>query len=119
MKSIVPWKALIDLIERNYPKNNSKGGRPPYPLETMLRIHLMLQWYDLSDPTKENTLIEVPTMCRFAGIDLISARIPDEATILAFRHLLEKHNLDDQIYCFVEDFVYKAIKAHLKTKAWP
>jgi len=77
----VPWKALIDLIEPYYPKIGSKGGRPPYPLETMLRIHLIQQWYDLSDPAMEIALIEVPTMRRFAGIDLISDRITDVTTI--------------------------------------
>jgi len=64
MQAVVPWKALIDLIEPYYPKTGSKGGRPPYPLETMLRIHLMQQWYDLSDPAMEDALIEVPTMRR-------------------------------------------------------
>ena len=106
MEAVVPWKALIDLIEPCYPKTSSKGGRPPYPLETMLRIHLLQQWYDLSDPAMEDALIEVPTMRRFAGIALISDRIPDETTILAFRHLLEKHDLGDQIF--------EAVKAHLK-----
>ena len=107
MEAVVPWKALIDLIEPYYPKTGSKGGRPPYPLETMLRIHLMQQWYDLSDPAMEDALIEVPTMRRFAGIDLISDRIPDETTILGFRHLLEKHDLGKQIF--------ETVKAHLKT----
>jgi IS5 family transposase len=106
MEVVVPWKALIGLIEPHYPKTSSKGGRPPYPLRTMLRIYLMQQWYDLSDPGMEDALIEVPTMRRFAGIDLISDRIPDETTILAFRHLLEKHDLGDQIF--------EAVKAHLK-----
>jgi IS5 family transposase len=106
MEAVVPWKALIDLIEPHYPKAGSKGGRPAYPLETMLRIHLMQQWYDLSDPAMEDALIEVPTMRRFAGIDLISDRIPDETTILAFRHLLEKHDLGKQIF--------ETVKAHLK-----
>jgi IS5 family transposase len=106
MQAVVPWKALIDLIEPYYPKAGSKGGRPPYPLETMLRIHLMQQWYDLSDPAMEDALIEVPTMRRFAGIDLISDRIPDETTILSFRHLLEKHDLGRQIF--------ETVKGHLK-----
>ena len=103
MEAVVPWKALIALIEPCYPKTGSKGGRPPYPLETMLRIHLMQQWYDLSDPAMEEALIEVPTMRRFAGIDLISERIPDETTILAFRHLLERHDLGKQIFETVKD----------------
>ena len=98
MESVVPWAALLALIEPHYPKASKKGGRPPYPLATMLRIHLLQQWYSLSDPAMEEALIEVPTMRRFAGIELISDRIPDETTILTFRHLLEKHGLGEQIF---------------------
>ncbi len=98
MEKVVPWKALLDLIDPYYPKNGSNGGRPPYPLQTMLRIHLLQQWYDLSDPALEDALIEVPTMRRFAGISMVSDRIPDETTILAFRHLLEKHDLGQHIF---------------------
>ena len=84
MEAVVPWSALIDLIEPTYPKTSSKGGCPPYPLETMLRIHLLQPWYDQSDPAMEDALIEVATMRRFAGIALITDRIPDETTILAY-----------------------------------
>ena len=108
MEAVVPWQALIDLIEPYYPKASKKGGRPPYPLATMLRIHLLQQWYSLSDPAMEEALIEVPTMRRFAGIDLISDRIPDETTILTFRHLLEKHDLGEQIF--------ETVKAHLSAR---
>jgi len=108
MEKVVPWKALLELIEPLYPKTSSKGGRPPYPLSTMLRIHLLQQWYSLSDPAMEEALIEVPTMRRFAGIDLISDRIPDETTILTFRHLLEKHELGEQIF--------ETVKAHLSAR---
>jgi IS5 family transposase len=72
----------------------------------MLRIHLLQQWYDLSDPAMEDALLEVATMRRFAGIALITDRIPDETTILAFRHLLERHDLGKQIF--------ESVKAHLK-----
>ena len=108
MEAVVPWQALIDLIEPHYPKTSKKGGRPPYLLATMLRIHLLQQWYSLSDPAMEEALIEVPTMRRFAGIDLISDRIPDETTILTFRHLLEKHELGEQIF--------DTVKAHLSER---
>jgi IS5 family transposase len=111
MEKVVLWKALIDLIEPHYPKTSSKGGRPPYPLATMLRIHLLQQWYDLSDPAMEDALIEVPTMRRFAGIDMIGDRIPDETTILTFRHLLEKHDLGHQIF--------EVVKTHLKVSGMP
>ena len=89
MDAVVPWAALIALIEPHYPKSSKKGGRPPYPLATMLRIHLLQLWYSLSDPAMEEALIETPTMRRFAGIELISNRMQDETTILIFRHLLE------------------------------
>jgi IS5 family transposase len=68
----------------------------------------MQQWYSLSDPAMEDALIEVLTMRRLAGIDIISDRIPDENTILAFRHLLEKHNLGKRIF--------ETVKAHLKER---
>jgi IS5 family transposase len=108
MEVVVPWQALIALIEPHYPKASKKGGRPPYPLATMLRVHLLQQWYSLSDPAMEEALIEVPTMRRFAGIELISDRIPDETTILTFRHLLEKHELGEQIF--------ETVKAHLSAR---
>ena len=108
LSEMVPWQGLIGLIEPHYPKASKKGGRPPYPLVTMLRVHLLQQWYSLSDPAMEEALIEVPTMRRFAGIELISDRIPDETTILTFRHLLEKHELGEQIF--------ETVKAHLHAR---
>ena len=62
----------------------------------------------------EDALIEVPTMRRFAGINLISDRIPDETTILAFQHLLARHDLGKKIHCCAEDFVYETVNSHLK-----
>jgi IS5 family transposase len=108
MEVVVPWQALLDLIEPHYPKTSKRGRRPPYRLATMLRIHLLQQWYSLSDPAMEEALIEVPTMRRFAGIELISDRIPDETTILTFRHLLEKHELGERIF--------ETVKAHLSAR---
>jgi IS5 family transposase len=91
-----------------------RGGRPRYPLATMLRIQLLQQWYSLSGPEMEDALIKLPTMHRFTGIDLIRDRIPDETTILTIRrHLLEKHGLGEQVYCFAEDCIYETVKARL------
>jgi IS5 family transposase len=98
MEKVFHWQALVDLIEPGYPKTNSKGALPSYPLGTMPRIHLMQQWYSLIDPAMEDALIEVPTMRCFAGIELISDKIPDETTILSIRHLLEKNNLGKEIF---------------------
>ena len=68
MDAVVPWHALSAFIEPHYPKKSKKGGPPPCPLATMLRVHFLHQWYSLSEPAMEEALIELPTMCRFAGI---------------------------------------------------
>jgi IS5 family transposase len=90
MEQVVPWKSLLDLIEPFYPI--AGGGRQPYPLKTMLRIHLMQNWFGLSDPAMEEALYEITPMRVFAGLSLTKP-IPDETTILNFRHLLEANEL--------------------------
>ena len=67
----------------------------------------------------EEALIELPTMRRFAGIDLISDRIPDETTILTCRHLLEQNELGAHIYCIADEFVYETVKAISRSAEWP
>jgi IS5 family transposase len=81
MDQVVPWKGLIALIEPHYPKG--EGGRPAYPLMAMLRIHLMQNWFDYSDPAMEEALYETTILRQFSGLHL--DRIPDETTILNFR----------------------------------
>ena len=90
MEQVVPWSGLVALIEPRYPK--AGGGRKPYPLETMLRIHLLQNWFSLSDPAMEEALYEITSMRQFARLTL-SAPIPEDTTIMNFRHLLEKHQL--------------------------
>lgn len=97
MEATLPWEAFLALIQPIYHQPTAKGGRPPFPLEVMLRIHLLQQWFTLSDPLMEEMLIDTPCFRRFAGIDMIEDRIPDETTILNFRHLLEEHRIAEQI----------------------
>jgi IS5 family transposase len=94
MEQAVPWKSLLSLIEPFYPV--AGRGRHPYPLETMLRVHLMQNWFGLSDPAMEEALYEITPMRAFAGLTLTKA-IPDETTILNFRHLLEANELAPEI----------------------
>ena len=51
MNRVVPWAALVELVAAHAPKG--KKGCPPFPVETMLRIHFMQQWFTLSDPAME------------------------------------------------------------------
>lgn len=93
MDQVVPWERLRALIEPHYPKTNGAGGRPPLPLERMLRIYFLQQWYNLSDPGAEEILYDSVSMRRFARIETDADVIPDESTILRFRRLLETHEL--------------------------
>ncbi|WP_347506793.1 IS5 family transposase [Pseudomonas anguilliseptica] len=101
MDQVVPWKGLIALIEPHYPKG--EGGRPAYPLMTMLRVHLMQNWFGYSDPAMEEALYETTILRQFAGLSL--ERIPDETTILNFRRLLEKHELAAGILAVINGYL--------------
>lgn len=94
MERIVPWAELEALIEPYAPK--SKTGRPSFALQTMLRTHFMQQWFTLSDPAMEESLHDVPLFREFAQLSR-DERLPDESTILRFRHLLERHKLAQQM----------------------
>jgi len=102
MEQVVPWKSLLNLIEPLYPI--AGRGRHPYPLETMLRIHLMQNWFSLSDPAMEETLYENTPVRAFAQLTLIGP-IPDETTILNFRHLLETYELAPEILGRVNSYL--------------
>jgi IS5 family transposase len=96
MDAVIPWRALLDLIEPHYAK--AGNGTQPMPLERMLRIHFMQHWFNLSDPAMEDSLYDSESMRRFARIELADDAVPDESTILRFRHLLERHGLSRQIF---------------------
>lgn len=104
MDTLLPWKELEKPIARCYSK--SLRGRKPYPLSVMLRIHCMQLFYNLSDPAMEDTLYEVQSMRQFAGITIDT--VPDETTILNFRHLLEQHHLGEKLF--------RKINQHLEKK---
>ena len=96
MDAVIPWATLIALIEPCYPKKGR--GRQPLGLEKMLRIYFLQQWFNLSDPQAEDELYDSESMRRFARVELSEDVIPDETTILRFRHLLEKHNLTEAMF---------------------
>ncbi|MCC7464607.1 MAG: IS5 family transposase [Gammaproteobacteria bacterium] len=96
MNQVLPWSALLALIEPAYPKGEG-AGRPPVGLERMLRIHFLQHWFNLSDPAVEEALYDSRAMREFVGIDLGREPAPDETTILKFRHLLEREELGAQI----------------------
>jgi transposase, IS5 family len=100
MNRVVPWAALVGLIAPHAPKG--KRGRPPFALETMLRIHFMQQWFTLSDPAMEEALHDMAMFREFANLSW-DERLPDETTILRFRRLLEAHQLAAEIFKVVNE----------------
>jgi transposase, IS5 family len=99
MDAVVPWEPILALIEPHYPKAGL--GTQPLPMERMLRIYFMQQWFNLSDPGVEDALYDSESMRRFARIELGEDAIPDESTILRFRHLLERYELTKRIFGLV------------------
>lgn len=102
LERVVPWAALVALVAPYAPEG--RKGRPPFAIETMLRIHFMQQWFTLSDPAMEEALHDVPLFREFASLGW-DVRLPDETTILRFRHLLEQHALAEQILTLVNDLL--------------
>jgi transposase, IS5 family len=92
MDAVIPWAGLRALVEPHYPKVDGRG-RKPLGLEKMLRIYFLQQWFNLSDPQAEDMVYDSEAMRRFARIELGEDDVPDESTILRFRHLLEEHRL--------------------------
>ena len=75
MNRVVPWSDLVALVRPFAPEG--RRGRPPFAVETMLRLHFMQQWFGLSDPAMEEALHDVPLYREFAGLDSWTTRLPD------------------------------------------
>ena len=105
MDGLIPWQNLEERILPFYPKAGK--GRRPYPLAVMLRVHCVQLFYNPSDPGMEDLLYEAESVRRFVGLSLSEA-LPDETTILNFRHLLERHRLGQGLL--------EEINAHLESQ---
>ena len=111
MDGLIPWGRLEERIRPFYPK--AGNGRRPYPLSVMLRVHCVQLFYNLSDPGMEDLLYEAESVRRFVGLKL-TGPLPDETTVLNFRHLLERHNLGpdllEEINAHLESQVSRALR---------
>ena len=78
MNAVVPWRRLMAVMQ---------------------------QWFDLSDPAAEDAIYDSESIRRFVGVELSEDRVPDETTILRFRHLLEKHDLTEAIFAEIRSLL--------------
>jgi transposase, IS5 family len=106
MEQATPWESLIALIAPHAPRGAT--GRPPFAVDVLLRVHFMQQWFGLSDPAMEEALHDTPIYREFAKLDTGMSRIPDETTILRFRHLIETHDLGKAMFAAINSKLTEA-----------
>ena len=104
MDHLIPWAELTAAIEPFYPKPEG-AGRRPVGIERMLRIYFLQHWFQLSDPGAEEALYDSRALRDFVGIDLGNEPVPDETTILKFRHLMEKHNFGERLFVLTNRYL--------------
>src|SRR5574337_2093536 len=104
MNRVIPWGELVATIEPVYPKADGPG-RPPVGVERMLRLHCLQQWFNLSDPAVEEALYDTPAMRQFVGIELGREPVTHETTSCKFRHLLEAHQLGQQLFARIGEYL--------------
>lgn len=103
MDSIIPWKEWAAYIEPHYP--SGKRGRPPMGIEKMLRMYLLQNWFNLSDEGLEDAIYDSYAMRSFLQINFMVEQVPDATTLLKFRHLLEKHNINQIFFTAIASFL--------------
>src|ERR1700678_4730926 len=108
MDKIMPWTELAAAVQTAYPQVSEHGGRPPIPLERMLRIYFLQLWFNLSDPAVEEALYDSVGVRAFVGIDLGAEGAPDETTVCKFRHLLERNKLGKVLLTAVNDHLHRS-----------
>ena len=104
METLIPWKELTEVI-KPFCRHPKGSGRRPIGIERMLWIHFLQHWLNLSDPAAEEALYDSHALRQFAGIDLGREPVPEETTLCKFRHLMEKHNLSDQLFRRVNQYL--------------
>lgn len=103
MDQVIPWNKLIEEIKKHY--TESKIGRKKTDIKLLLKIYFLQQWYNLSDPGAEETIYDRNSFQKFLSIDLLSDNVPDETTILNFRHLLEENNLQEKFFAITNNLL--------------
>ncbi|MDE1997954.1 MAG: IS5 family transposase [Burkholderiales bacterium] len=98
MNLVVPWTELLSPILSHAAR--AKTGRRPFELVTLLRVHFLQQWFDLSDLAMEESLFEAALYLEFAGLSSVE-RNPGRVSILRFHHMLEEHQLAPKILAVV------------------
>lgn len=106
MDEMIPWDYWVSIIKPYYP--SGKRGRPPKSIETMLRMYLMQNWFNLSDEGIEDAIYDSYAMRSFMHLDFLTEQVPDATTLLHFRHLIEENKIGKRIFDDVKSRLEKA-----------
>ena len=106
MEEMIPWDYWVGIISPHYP--SGKRGRPPKDIETMLRMYLMQNWFNLSDEGIEDAIYDSYAMRGFMHLDFLTEQVPDATTLLHFRHLIEENSIGEKIFADVKARLEKA-----------
>lgn len=106
MEEMIPWEHWVHIIRPYYP--SGKKGRPPKEIETMLRMYLMQNWFNLSDAGIEDAIYDSYAMRSFMHINFLEEQVPDATTLLHFRHLIEQNHIGQKIFDDVKDRLDRA-----------
>lgn len=103
MEKVIPWNKFLNEITPYYTKAHT--WRPKMDITMMLKIYFLQQWFGLSDPAMEDAIYDRISFQKFLDIDIMWDKIPDETTILKFRHLLEKYKLQEKFFKIVTELL--------------
>jgi IS5 family transposase len=96
MNRVVPWGELVAVVTPHW--GQATTGRKPTDVELLLRLHCLQLWYNLSDPAVEDAVHDRLSFQRFLQLDPLTQKVPDETTVLHFRHVLEQQQLTAAIF---------------------
>ncbi len=88
MDELIDFAAMASAVDKACPRaERSKGGRPPYPSEALVRMVFLQGLYNLSDEQCEHQVLERLSVQRFCRLDG-ALNIPDARTLWNFRQRL-------------------------------
>ena len=108
MEKVIPWYKFLKRIDKHYDINETKLWRPKFESKLMLKIYLLQQWYNLWDPTVEDAIYDRLSFQKFLWLDVGKKwSVPDETTIMNFRHMLEENKLQEKFFEIVKEEMEK------------
>lgn len=104
MEEVIPWEEWVRVVEPYYP--SGKRGRPPRGIETMLRMYLLANWFNLSDEGVEDAIYDSYAFRKFMGVDFLGEeQVPDATTLCKFRKRLNDNGVTKLLFDTIRNFL--------------